>query len=49
MAGASVAGAGITRTYKGSQRPGFATNAMNAGTTVSRNYISGVGWAGRTG
>lgn len=41
QAGGSAAGVAIGRAYKGNPLPAAAVNLKNAGTTVSRNYITG--------
>jgi hypothetical protein len=41
--GAGAASAMRGTTWKGAQRPAVAFSSGNAGTTVSRNYLSGAG------
>lgn len=41
QAGGTAAGVALARSQKGNALPGATTNLQNAGTTISRNYITG--------
>jgi len=42
QSGGSAAGVALAKSYKGNPLPGATTNLQNAGTTVSRRYITGL-------